>query len=50
VEWLNVTAEGGLWGLLVANLLSVTVMPCRQFMALGKLAGYWLVAQTMGGV
>jgi membrane protein YqaA with SNARE-associated domain len=27
VEWLNVTAESGLWGLLVASFLSATVLP-----------------------
>jgi membrane protein YqaA with SNARE-associated domain len=27
VEWLNVTAESGLWGLLAASFLSATVLP-----------------------
>ena len=27
MEWLNVTAESGLWGLLVASFLSATVLP-----------------------
>ena len=27
MEWLNVTAEGGLWGLLAASFLSATVLP-----------------------
>jgi membrane protein YqaA with SNARE-associated domain len=27
VEWLNVTAESGLWGLLLSSFLSATVLP-----------------------
>ncbi|HQU80237.1 MAG TPA: YqaA family protein [Azonexus sp.] len=27
MEWLNVTAESGLWGLLVASFLSATILP-----------------------
>jgi membrane protein YqaA with SNARE-associated domain len=27
VEWLNVTAESGLWGLLLASFLSATLLP-----------------------
>ena len=27
MEWLNVTAESGLWGLLLASFLSATVLP-----------------------
>ncbi len=27
MEWLNVTAENGLWGLLIASFLSATVLP-----------------------
>ena len=27
MEWLNVTAESGLWGLLAASFLSATVLP-----------------------
>lgn len=27
MEWLNVTAETGLWGLLLASFLSATLLP-----------------------
>ena len=27
MEWLNVTAESGLWGLLAASFLSATILP-----------------------
>jgi membrane protein YqaA with SNARE-associated domain len=50
VEWLNVTAESGLWGLLAASFLSATVLPGGSEALLGLFApasgGSWAGADA----